>query len=151
MKLKKPLANKKQRNTILIWVGVGLFFFVLIMVFFSNDNSQNNTSNIETNKEIDKSLFNQLSIQYLYDNGFCYEGMLEEEGKECGEAEYPFIRVYNAEDFEEAGKMLLITKVTDDLYDKIPELYNKEIVYVFRDKGQKSVDRIYVEKNEWSR
>ena len=35
--------------------------------------------------------------------------MEEKEGKECGEAEYPFIRVYNAEDFEEQGKILLVT------------------------------------------
>ena len=101
--------------------------------------------------KISKEQFNELAVNALYITGFCYVGMEQEEGKLCGEADYPFIRVYNAEDFTEPGKILLVTSVTKELYEAIPDLYNEQIVFVFRDKNQQSVDRIYVKNNKWER
>jgi len=129
-------------NKIWYWI-IGIVLFLIIVISFSS----NDNSSINEVQSIDYQRFNILSIKSLYDNGFCYQGM---DGG-CGETEYPFIRIYNAEDFEEQGKILLITQVSNDLYEEIPELYNKEIVYIFRDKNQKTVDRIYVKENEWSR
>lgn len=135
---------KKKTWYWIIGIIVALF---LIGLFIPKENTitQNNEKNFDETK------FNQLAIQSLYDNAFCYEGMLEEEGKECGEAEYPFIRIYNADDFTEQGKILLVTKVTEDLYKEFPELYDKQLVYVFRDADQESVDTIYVKEDKWSR
>ncbi len=113
------------------WVmGIVVFLF-LIGIFIPNDSPKTNTSK-DNEDNFDETQFNQLAIQSLYNNGFCYEGMFEDEGKECGEADYPFIRVYNAEDFTEQGKILLVTQVTDDLYSEFPVIYDREITYVFR-------------------
>jgi len=132
------------------WIIGIVLVLVLIGLFIPSDNSKTSTNQDKENN-FDETQFNQLAIQSLYNNGFCYEGMLEEEGKECGEAKYPFIRVYNAEDFIEQSKILLVTQVTEDIYKEFPELYNKTITYVFRDKNQKSVDTIYVKENKWDR
>jgi hypothetical protein len=131
------------------WVIGVVVALILIGLFVPNDNSETNISQNNENN-FDENQFNQLAIQSLYDNGFCYDGMSEEE-KECGEAEYPFIRVYNAEDFTEQGKILLATQVTEDLYVEFPDLYSKTITFVFRDINQESVDTIYVKENKWDR
>ncbi len=123
-----------------VWTGmIGFVVLLLIVGMFAGGDVKENSQSIDKNK------FNKLSIKSLYDNGFCYEGM------NCGEADYPFIRIYNAEDFSEQGKMLLITQVTDDLYKEFPGLYDREIVYIFRDKNQKTVDRIYVKEDKWGK
>ncbi len=136
-----------------IWYGViGVaILLTLISMILPNNLSKNQNNNVNTYKNLNETKFNQLAIQALYDHGFCYQGMLDEEGKECGEAEYPFIRVYNAEDFTEHGKILLVTKVTEDLYSKFPSLSDKTLTYVFRNTNQESVDTIYVKENKWNR
>ncbi|MCD4759356.1 hypothetical protein K8R33_00525 [archaeon] len=116
----------------------------------NEDNSDNTIEEQEEPFEIDEDLFSNIAIQEMHIQGFCYEGM-EADGLSCGEADYPFIRVFNAEDFTENGKLLLVTKATEKLYEAIPELYDKTITFVFRDANQQTIDRIYVEQNEWAR
>jgi len=136
-----------MKKKTLYWV-IGIFVVIVLANVFLGDIPE---INVQENNAIDESQFNQLSIQSLYDNGFCYVEMEADGFDGCGEAEFPFIKIYNGDDFEEPGKILLVTQVTDDLYEKIPDLYNREIVFVFRDRNQQSIDRIYVKENEWSR
>ncbi len=136
------------------WV-IGIFIVLFFIGLFIPNNDAENTLNdaddtLNAKESLDKNKFNQLAIKFLYDNGFCYDGMIDE-GKECGDGDYPFIRVYNSEDFTEQGKRLLVTQVTDDLYNEFPELYNEEIVYIFRNINQETIDRIYVKENKWDR
>lgn len=115
-----------------------------------NTNEMVGNSQDNINLGINKELFSTIAIEEMYNQGFCYEGM-EAEGISCGEAEYPFVRIFYAEDYSETGKILLVTKVTERLYEEIPELYDKTITFVFRDANQQTIDKIYVEKNEWGR
>jgi len=149
----------KDWYMIVVYCFIGL---IIILVLFSNNSAENSPSSEQTSEEennyfentpdsstftINEDQFNKLAIQSLYNHGFCYGGM----PGGCGEADYPFIRVYNAEDFLEQGKLLLVTQISDDLYKEFSGLYNEEIVYVFRNQNQQSVDRIYVKNNKWSR
>lgn len=130
-----------------VWYGliaVLVLIVILVLAFSGND-----SNNQQSGGSIDSDTFNRIAMQSLYDNGFCLDN--ENGVNDCGEAEYPFIRVYGAEDFTEQGKLLLVTQVTDDLYEEIPSLYDKEITFVFRDQNQQSVDRIYIKENKWSR
>ena len=131
------------------WV-IGIVAVLFLIGLFVPNNNTNTTENNNKNT-FDENQFNQLAIQSLHDNGFCYEGMEDELGYNCGEADYPFIRVYGAEEFTEQGKILLVTQVTEDLYQEFPPLYGKTITYVFRNLNQKTIDTIYVKENKWDR
>tara|TARA_B100000315_G_C14393820_1_gene503270 strand:+ start:43 stop:495 length:453 start_codon:yes stop_codon:yes gene_type:complete len=128
-----------------------IVLLILVSAFSSNEDDSSTSTISENTKTLDKEKFNQLAMQSLHNNGFCYERMEEVEGFSCGEIAYPFIRIYGAEGYTEEGKILVVTLVTDDLYETIPDLYNTEIIYIFRDINQKTIDRIYMEKDEWSR
>lgn len=95
--------------------------------------------------QIDENLFATVALESLHGNFFC----IPEEP--CGEVDFPFIRLWNSESFTEQGKILLVTQVSRDLYEVIPELYEEEIVYIFRDASNKTIDRIYVQEDKWSK
>jgi hypothetical protein len=135
-----------------IWYGViGIVVVLFLIGLFIPKDTSNTNGNQNDENNFDENKFNQLAIQSLHNNGFCYEGMETELGYSCGEADYPFIRVYGTEEFTEQGKILLVTQITEDLYEEFPSLYDKTITYVFRNLNQETIDTIYVKENKWDR
>ncbi|MBD3361471.1 hypothetical protein GF358_01635 [Candidatus Woesearchaeota archaeon] len=123
-------------------INAFLFLLVgLVPLFFIGCSSTESVDNVQ---------FKKIAIDSLYDNGFCYTGMESQENKRCGEADYPFVRVFNAEDFTSQGMINLAVQVGEDINYKMPET-KKRIVFVFRDQNQKSVEKIYWENGKWSR
>ena len=68
---------------------------------------------------------------------------------DCEITDTAFINIY--EDYTEEEKIILISKITNALYEEIPFLYDRTLGFTFRDQNQEIVDKIYVKSNKWSR
>src|SRR4030042_3168234 len=73
-------------------------------------------------------------------------------GIDCEVKDTKFINIYNTANYTEGDRLILMTKIANQLYLDMPFLYDRSLGFVFKAaNNQDNIDTIYITSNQWSR